>query len=157
MKSFEQGLIERQPIPQNLMRTIRLLGEFRGKEEMFKQQSPQVLETLRQVAMIQSTESSNRIEGVTAPHDRIVQLVAKKTKPRDRSEQEIAGYRDVLNTIHANYANMPFGVGWYCNCTATCSSLRPSKAVGRRRRRTKLKRGVRTVPDSSGSRRLRPT
>ena len=111
MNSFAPGFIERQPIPQNLLRTIRLLGEFKGKEEMFKKQSPQALETLRQAAVILSTESSNRIEGVTAPHERIVQLVAKKTKPRDRSEQEIAGYRDVLNTIHTSHAHMPFGVG----------------------------------------------
>src|ERR1700730_15658333 len=47
MKSFEPGFIEKQPMPQNLLRTIRLLGEFKGKEEVFKQQSPQVLETLR--------------------------------------------------------------------------------------------------------------
>ena len=111
MSCFEPGFLERQPIPQNLLRTIRLLGEFKGKEEMFKRQAPQVSETLRQAAIILSTESSNRIEGVTAPHERIVQLVAKKTRPRDRSEQEIAGYRDVLTTIHASYANMRFSVG----------------------------------------------
>jgi len=111
MNSFATGIIERQPIPQNLLRTIRLLGEFKGKEEMFTQQSPQALETLRQMAIIQSTESSNRIEGVNAPHERIVKLVARKTKPRDRSEQEIAGYRDVLNTIHTSHAHMSFGVG----------------------------------------------
>jgi Fic family protein len=111
MKSLAAGFIEGQPMTQNLLRTIRLLGEFVGKEAMFKQQSPQVLETLRQAAIIQSTESSNRIEGVTAPRERIEQLVANKTRPRDRSEQEIAGYRDVLNTIHSNHAHMPFSVG----------------------------------------------
>lgn len=110
MKSFEPGFLEKQRIPQNLLRTIRLLGEYKGKEEVFKQQTPQVLETLRQAAVIQSTESSNRIEGVTAPHDRIVKLVQKKVKPGNRSEQEIAGYRDVLNTIHANHGDMKFGV-----------------------------------------------
>src|SRR6266446_54114 len=110
MKSFEPGFLDQQRIPQNLLRTIRLLGEFKGKEEVYKQQSPQVLETLRQAAVIQSTESSNRIEGVTAPHDRIVKLVQKKVKPGNRSEQEIAGYRDVLNTIHANHENMEFSV-----------------------------------------------
>lgn len=110
MKSFEPGFLESQRIPQNLLRTIRVLGEFKGKEEVYKQQSPQVLETLRQAAVIQSTESSNRIEGVTAPHERIVQIVQKRAKPRDRSEQEIAGYRDVLNTIHANHAGMKFSV-----------------------------------------------
>ena len=110
VKSFEAGFLEKQRIPQNLLRTIRLLGEYKGKKNVFKQQSPQVLETLRQAAMIQSTESSNRIEGVVAPHDRIVKIVQKKLKPANRSEQEIAGYRDVLNTIHANHADMKFSV-----------------------------------------------
>lgn len=108
MKSFEPGFFERQPIPLHLLGTIRLLGEYKGKEELFKQQTPQALETLRQVAVIQSTESSNRIEGIVAPPNRIRQLVQQKTTPRNRSEQEIAGYRDVLNTIHANYPHIPF-------------------------------------------------
>jgi Fic family protein len=110
MKSFAPGFLEKQLIPQNLLRSIRLLGEYTGKEEIFKQQSPQVLETLRHAAVIQSTESSNRIEGVVASHDRIVKIVQKKVKPANRSEQEIAGYRDVLNTIHANHAHMKFSV-----------------------------------------------
>jgi Fic family protein len=110
MKSFAPGFLEKQLIPQNLLRSIRLLGEYKGKEEILKQQSPQVLETLRHAAVIQSTESSNRIEGVVASHDRIVKIVQKKVKPANRSEQEIAGYRDVLNTIHANHAHMKFSV-----------------------------------------------
>src|SRR5204863_389039 len=61
---------------------------------------------LRGNAVIQSTESSNRIEGVVAPPQRIRDLVAKRTEPANRSEQEIAGYRDVLNTIHTNFAGM---------------------------------------------------
>ncbi|MBN3938876.1 Fic family protein [Nostoc sp. NMS9] len=111
MQSFEPGFIERQPITQNLLRTVRLIGEYKGKQELFKEQSPQVLETLRQAAIIQSTESSNRIEGITAPLERIKELVAEKTTPRDRSEQEIAGYRDVLTTIHTSYAHIPFTPG----------------------------------------------
>lgn len=111
MKSFEQGFIEQQPITQQLLQTIRLIGEYKGKQELFKEQAPQALETLRQAAVIQSTESSNRIEGITAPLERIKQLVAEKTTPRDRSEQEIAGYRDVLDTIHASYTHIPFTTG----------------------------------------------
>jgi Fic family protein len=111
MKSFEPGFLERQPITHNLLRTVRLLGEFKGKEDLFKEQFPQALETLRQVAIVQSTESSSRIEGVTAPAKRIQALVAEKTTPRNRSEQEIAGYRDALNTIHANQARMPVTTG----------------------------------------------
>ncbi|MHB1007012.1 MAG: Fic family protein [Chloroflexota bacterium] len=111
MRSFAPGFIERQPITQNLLRTVRLLGEYKGKETLFKQQIPQALETLRQVAVIQSTESSNRIEGITAPADRLRALLADKTTPGNRSEQEILGYRDVLNTIHANHERMPFTTG----------------------------------------------
>jgi Fic family protein len=105
-KSFENGVLDRQALNQGLLQSVRLVGEYRGKETLFKQQSPQVLQALRENALIQSTESSNRIEGVVAPPQRIRDLVAKRTQPANRSEQEIAGYRDVLNTIHTNFADM---------------------------------------------------
>jgi Fic family protein len=108
VRSFETGYLDRVPVSQNLLKTVRLLGEYKGRQDLFKAQAPQVLETLRQVAIIQSTESSNRIEGVTASPERIRELVARRTRPRDRSEQEIAGYRDALNSIHANHARMAF-------------------------------------------------
>lgn len=111
MNSFEKNYLIRQQIPHPLLRTIRLLGECRGKEALFIQQTPQVLESLRQVAIIQSAESSNRIEGIEAPVERIKKLIQHKTTPRNRSEQEIAGYRDALATIHANHANIPFTTG----------------------------------------------
>ena len=69
-----------------------------------------MLESLRQVAVIESSESSNRLEGITAPRDRIEALVLRPTEPRDRSEQEIAGYRDALALVHESHAHMPFSV-----------------------------------------------
>jgi Fic family protein len=111
MLSFEEGFIESQQFNQRLLQTIRLLGEYKGKQELFKQQAPQVLGTLRQAAVIQSTESSNRIEGITVPLERIKKLVTEKTTPRDRSEQEIAGYRDVLTTIYTSYTHISFSTG----------------------------------------------
>jgi Fic family protein len=68
------------------------------------------LAALRDAAVIESTESSNRIEGVVAPHRRIEALVLKSAAPRDRSEQEIAGYRDALNLIHESARDMAFSV-----------------------------------------------
>ncbi len=103
MKSFVSGLISEIQVSPGLLKTVRLLGEFKGKESLYKSQIPQALDTLQKAAIIQSTESSNRIEGVTAPFERIQKLVADKTTPRNRSEQEILGYRDVLATIHANH------------------------------------------------------
>lgn len=111
MHSLDERFDRRLPLTHPLVRTLGLLREFRGKEELYRQQMPQALETLKQVAIIQSTESSNRIEGVTAPAQRIRDLVANKTTPRDRSEQEIAGYRDVLGTIHGNSAAMKLTPG----------------------------------------------
>ncbi len=90
--------------------TLRALGEGRGRQDLFRRQTPEVLTALRHAAIIESTESSNRIEGVVAPHDRVEALVLKNSTPRDRSEQEIAGYRDALNLIHESARGMAFSV-----------------------------------------------
>ena len=107
MKSFEDDYLLRQPISPSLLSTARLIGEFRGKREMWTQQFPQVLESLKELAIIQSTESSNRLEQITAAPDRFRELMAEKTTPADRPEQEIAGYRDVLATIHTSHEHVP--------------------------------------------------
>lgn len=90
--------------------TIQRLGQARGRQDLFVQQSPEQLDVLRQAAIIESSESSNRIEGVTAAPGRVKALVLKSSEPRDRSEQEIAGYRDVLNLIHESHPHMTFTV-----------------------------------------------
>jgi len=75
---------------------------------VFRRQRPAGLETLRAVALIQSAEASNAIENIRAPRKRIEALMADTTTPQTRSEQEIAGYRHVLDQIHANGVNIPF-------------------------------------------------
>jgi Fic family protein len=106
MRSFEYGYYLETPLSHALLKTMRSLGEFKGRQTLYADQAPEVLDTLRRVAIVQSTESSNRIEGITVAPGRVEALVAKKAKPRDRSEQEVAGYRDVLATIHANHTNL---------------------------------------------------
>ena len=73
--------------------------EAKGKQDLWTRQKPEVLAVLRQRAMIQSVESSNRIEGVTIPADRLRPVVLGKVRPRDRSEEELAGYRRALDWI----------------------------------------------------------
>jgi hypothetical protein len=73
--------------------------EARGKQDLWLRQKPEVLKVLREQAIIQSVESSNRIEGVTIPADRLRPVVLGKVKPRDRSEEELAGYRQALDWI----------------------------------------------------------
>ena len=105
MRSFEHGYYLDTPVSHDLVMAVRTLGEFRGRQMLYAEQSPEVLETLKRVAMVQSAESSNRIEGITVAPGRIEGLIAKKSRPRDRSEQEVAGYRDVLAAIHVNHEN----------------------------------------------------
>lgn len=100
MKSFEHDYLQHQPITQRLLMSVRALGEYRGRQGLFRDQFPEVLETLKKVAMVQSVESSNRIEGITVMPGRLEAIVAKRSKPKDHSEQEVAGYRDVLSEIH---------------------------------------------------------
>ena len=78
-----------------------------GKQELYLKQRPEELEKLVEIAKVQSTEASNAIEGIVTTNTRIRQLVAEKTTPRNRDEQEIAGYRDVLNLIHENFDAIP--------------------------------------------------
>jgi Fic family protein len=110
MRSFDKDYLGRIPLNHRLAQTLLALGEWKGQQELYAKQTPQVLETLREAAIIQSTESSNRIEQVTAPLRRIQELVAQKTTPANRSEEEIAGYRDVLDTIHSSFRDIPFTV-----------------------------------------------
>lgn len=90
--------------------SLTALAEARGRQDLYIHQRPEVLESLRQAAVVESSESSNRLEGITAPRERIEALVLRPTEPRDRSEQEIAGYRDALALIHESHAYMPFSV-----------------------------------------------
>lgn len=78
-----------------------------GKQKLYLKQKPQELEKLVEIAKIQSTEASNAIEGIVTTSTRIKQLVEEKTTPKNRDEQEIAGYRDVLNIIHENFDAIP--------------------------------------------------
>lgn len=111
MKSFQLEYLNTLPLSHRLLTTIRQIGEYKGKQQLYQQQAPEVLENLRTVAVIQSTESSNRLEGITATFKRIKDIVEEKTAPANRSEGEIAGYRDVLTTIHLNYEHIPFTEG----------------------------------------------
>ncbi|MDF7665981.1 Fic family protein [Bifidobacterium sp. ESL0745] len=90
--------------------TVNLLNavhEAKGRQNVQLQVSPELAEPLANVARIQSTDASNRIEGISTTNKRLAGIVSEKVAPRNRDEEEIAGYRDVLKTIHENYAYIP--------------------------------------------------
>ena len=83
------------------------IHEFKGKQNLFIESSADALSQLVDIAKIQSTEASNKIEGIYTSNERIKKLALAKTNPQNRAEEEIAGYRDVLNTIHINHDGIP--------------------------------------------------
>ena len=87
------------------------IHEQKGKQSLLAESRKDALSELLEIAKIQSTEASNRIEGIVTTDDRLKKIVLNKTTPRGRSEREIAGYRDVLNTIHENYHYIPVRPG----------------------------------------------
>lgn len=107
MRSLTPDYLAQLAFSMEDMAAIRRLGESAGRQQLFASQRPDDLEALRTSAVIESSESSNRIEGVVAAPGRVEAIVTREEPPRDRSEQEIAGYRDVLKLIHESQEQMP--------------------------------------------------
>ncbi|MGN0542236.1 MAG: Fic family protein [Acutalibacteraceae bacterium] len=91
----------------DIVSLLTTIHEFKGEQALFVEAKADILTSLLDIAKIQSAESSNKIEGIYTSDERLKKIVQNKTMPQSRSEQEIAGYRDVLATIHENYDYIP--------------------------------------------------
>ena len=100
MREFNYSKIKEQKWDSDVVGLIAAIYKYLGKQELYLKQRPDELDKLVEIAKIQSTQSSNAIEGIVTTNTRIKQLVEEKTTPKNRDEEEIAGYRDVLNIIH---------------------------------------------------------
>ena len=107
MRAFNYSKIKEQKWDSEVLGLIAAIYKEAGKQELYLKQRPEELEKLVEIAKIQSTEASNAIEGIVTTSTRIRQLVEEKTAPKNRNEQEIAGYRDVLNIIHESFDAIP--------------------------------------------------
>ena len=103
MHSFRRDNIE---LPLSSVWLMNSISEYKGKQELYIKQSPQILKTLIEMALIESAESSNRIEGVTVERSRLKPLLIGHSRPRDRFEEEVAGYRKALDLIHRKHASL---------------------------------------------------
>ena len=103
MRHFNYSVIKNQKWDSEILGLIAAIYKEAGKQELYLKQRPEELEKLVEIAKIQSTEASNAIEGIVTTNTRIKQLVEEKTAPRNRDEQEIAGYRDALSIIHESF------------------------------------------------------
>ena len=103
MRDFDYIASPAKLLTPEIVQMIASIHEHKGKQELFLEANVDELKTLLEVALIQSTGASNRIEGIFTSDKRLEELVSQKAEPRNRSEQEIAGYREVLATIHEGY------------------------------------------------------
>lgn len=107
MRIYNYELLKHLSYSMETLQLLSKIDEYKGKQDLYKKQSPQILETLKNVAIIQSTKSSNAIEGIIITNKRLKSIMAEQTLPMDRSEGEIAGYRNVLKLIHASSDAIP--------------------------------------------------
>ena len=129
MMSYRNHRFRDFVLPMSTVWLLNDIAEARGKQELYTRQSPQILKALREMALIQSAESSNRIEGVTVAPDRLQPLVLGRARPRDRSEQEVFGYRRALNEIHTR-ARLRVPCGPTSACTSCLQNCRSGAASG---------------------------
>ena len=107
MRNFNYSKIKDIKWDSEILSLVASIYRYQGKQELYLKQRPNELEKLIDIAKIQSTESSNEIEGIVTTSVRLKQLLEEKTTPRNRNEQEIVGYRDVLDIIHENFDVIP--------------------------------------------------
>lgn len=106
--SLDSAFLDRLPVPPRLIRTLTAVAEFRGKQALWMQTKPEVLQELRKVALIESTESSSRMENIEVGPQTFARILkrAEAPDPQSRPQAELAGYRDALGLIHQNAADM---------------------------------------------------
>lgn len=112
MREFDYSKLSAWKWDAEVLSLVAKIHECKGRQEMFLAQKPAVLDKLVEIAKVQSTEASNKIEGIVTTSTRVKQLCEEKTTPRNRDEEEIAGYRDVLATIHESYEYIPLTVNY---------------------------------------------
>ena len=107
MRIYNYETLKQLMMPMETVNLIAKINEYKGKQELYKQQAPQILNTLKEVAIIQSTKASNAIEGIIVTDSRLKSIMENDANFQDRSEGEIAGYRDVLQLIHSSFDAIP--------------------------------------------------
>lgn len=107
MRRFNYSSLKDKKWDNEIINYLSLIHEEKGKQTLYLKQKPDELNSLVEITKIQSTESSNSIEGIRTTETRLRQLMSEKTTPRNRDEKEIAGYRDALNVVHENFEYIP--------------------------------------------------
>lgn len=129
MRIFDYSNIDKQLFDREIVRLLSLIHEYKGKQSLYIEANPDVLNKMFEIAKIQSTDSSNAIEGIRTSDKRLKDLVEKKAKPRNRDEEEIAGYRYVLELIHESYEHISLSSNHILQLHRDLYTYRPASAA----------------------------
>ena len=151
MKEFNYREMNSELMVPEIMNLVSKIYEFKGKQELFMRAKPDILKAMLEVAKIQSTGASNRIEGIFTSDARLEELASKTAEPMNRDEEEIAGYREVLNTIHENYDYITLRSSVILQLHRDLYSFHPSTNGGRYKNQDNVIEEV----DEKGTRRIR--
>lgn len=107
MRAFDYKSEYKKLLSADIVSLLTAIHEYKGKQLQIANENADVLNQLTEIAKIQSTDASNEIEGIRTSDERLQKIVKEKTRPKTKSEKEIAGYRDVLSTVYKNYKYIP--------------------------------------------------
>lgn len=107
MREFDYSQLKTMQFDSSIINLLTSIHEAKGRQELYLAQKPDELNRLVEIAKVQSVDASNAIEGIRTTETRIKQLIAEKTTPKNRAEEEISGYRDALNVIHESFEYIP--------------------------------------------------
>lgn len=132
MRKFDYKKLKDEKWDNDIVNYIGRIYKEQGKQELYLKQKPESLDRLVEIAKIKSTEASNDIEGIRTSSTRLKQLVKDNIAPKTRSEEEIAGYRDVLSLIHDNYEDIPITANYILQLHKILYSYNKSNTIGGR-------------------------
>jgi len=130
MRYFDYSKLKEMKFDSKIIGPLTSIHEAKGRQELYLLQKPEELDRLVEIAKAQSTEASNAIEGIRTTSTRLKQLVEKKTTPKNRDEQEIAGYRDTLNVIHESFEYIPLTPNYILQLHGILMSYVPGNDYG---------------------------
>lgn len=131
MRRYDLGVESKKLLEPNIVKLITLIHEYKGKQTLYIESKKDILTSLLNIAKIQSSEYSNKIEGIQTTDERIKKIINEKVEPKNRNEEEIAGYRDVLELIHENYENISINPNIILQLHKNLYKYSPSSSSGK--------------------------
>ncbi len=108
MHKFTYDFLKEKTITSDLFTLSNIITDLRNKTNARKQLNKSLFNKLETIAIKESVEGSNAIEGIFTTEERIKEILENNSKPHTHNEEEIAGYHDAIKFIKENYEYLSF-------------------------------------------------